>query len=181
MRPVHAILSRNIRRFVMRHKLRFVLPFAVVLGLPIACDDDPAEPDEETFEATLTGAAERPDPVTTNAIGAATLTVRNGSVDFEITASNLIGVRLAHIHGPASQDVAAGILVTLLTPVAAPGFNVANGTVSEGSFPSAAFTLATGVSLDSVLVLMRNGQAYVNVHTVANGGGEIRGQISSSN
>lgn len=164
----------------MHMRLRSVFAFVVALSLPVACDDDPAEPDEETFEATLTGAAERPNPVTTTATGEATFTVRNGSVDFEITASNLTGVRLAHIHGPASADVAAGILVTLLTPVAAPGFNVANGTVSEGTFPSAAFTLATGVSLDSVLVLMRNGQAYVNVHTVANGGGEIRGQIQSN-
>jgi hypothetical protein len=149
----------------------------VALSLPVACDDDPAEPEAETFQATLTGAAERPNPVTTTATGAATFTVRDGAVDFEITGSNLVGVRLAHIHGPATTDVAAGVLVTLLTPFAAPGFNVPNGTVSEGTFPSTAFTFATGVSMDSVLVLMRNGQAYVNVHTVANGGGEIRGQI----
>jgi len=33
------------------------------------------------------------------------------------------------------------------------------------------------VKYDSLLVLLRNGQAYVNVHTTANPGGEIRGQL----
>ena len=36
---------------------------------------------------------------------------------------------------------------------------------------------ALRVALDSLLVLMRNGHAYVNVHTVAHPGGEIRGQV----
>ena len=31
---------------------------------------------------------------------------------------------------------------------------------------------------DSLLVLLRNGQAYANVHTTAFGGGEIRGQFA---
>jgi len=31
--------------------------------------------------------------------------------------------------------------------------------------------------MDSLAVLLRNGNAYVNVHTAANPNGEIRGQI----
>jgi hypothetical protein len=165
----------------MTGRIRLALAFIAALGVSAACEDDETGPEAETFTATLTGGAERPNPVTTTATGAATFTVREGDVDFEITGSSLVGVRLAHIHGPATTEVAAGILVTLLTPVAAPGFNVANGTVSEGTFPSTAFTLATGITMDSVLVLMRNGNAYVNVHTVLNGGGEIRGQIQRTN
>jgi hypothetical protein len=141
-----------------------------------ACEEDEG-PEAETFEATLSGAAERPNPVTTTATGAATFTVGSGTVDFTVTGANLTGVRLGHIHGPATVDQAAGVIVTLLVPVAAPGFNVANGPVTAGTFPSTSFTLATGVTMDSVLTLMRNGLAYVNIHTVANGGGEIRGQI----
>jgi hypothetical protein len=34
------------------------------------------------------------------------------------------------------------------------------------------------VSGDSLKTLLDAGQLYVNVHTVANGGGEIRGQIA---
>ena len=33
------------------------------------------------------------------------------------------------------------------------------------------------VSMDSVMKLVKAGLAYVNVHTPANGGGEIRGQL----
>jgi hypothetical protein len=166
---------------LMSTRIRFVLPVLLVLGVAIACEDDETGPEAERFTADLTGAAERPDPVTTDATGTANFTVSGDDVEFEITGEDLVGVRLAHIHGPATTEVAAGILVTLLTPVAAPGFNVANGTVSEGTFPSVAYALATGITLDSVLVLMRNGMAYVNVHTVANGGGEIRGQIRRDN
>ncbi|MBI4419614.1 MAG: CHRD domain-containing protein, partial [Gemmatimonadetes bacterium] len=35
----------------------------------------------------------------------------------------------------------------------------------------------TGLSLDSLLVRMRNGSVYVNVHTTNFTGGEIRGQV----
>jgi hypothetical protein len=31
--------------------------------------------------------------------------------------------------------------------------------------------------MDSLLVLLRNGNAYINIHTAANPDGEIRGQI----
>jgi len=37
--------------------------------------------------------------------------------------------------------------------------------------------LTGAVGYDSLLVLMRNGMAYVNVHTAANPAGEIRGQL----
>ena len=35
------------------------------------------------------------------------------------------------------------------------------------------------ISFDSLVVLMGNGMAYVNVHTNANPGGDIRGQIAT--
>jgi hypothetical protein len=51
----------------------------------------------------------------------------------------------------------------------------------SGILASAEITRASafqGVfTMDSVLTRMRNGTAYVNVHTTANPGGEIRGQI----
>ena len=36
---------------------------------------------------------------------------------------------------------------------------------------------ASSITGDSLLVLLGNGNAYTNVHTAANPGGEIRGQI----
>ena len=35
------------------------------------------------------------------------------------------------------------------------------------------------ISFDSLVVLMGNGMAYVNVHTNTNPGGDIRGQIAT--
>jgi hypothetical protein len=153
----------------------------VVLALAVfvaACEDDETGPDAETFSATLTGAAERPNPVTTNATGAASFTVDGQTVDFTITAQNIQNATAAHIHGPADANAATGVLVTLFA--GNPPVNVANGTLVTGTFPSAQFTIRDGVSVDSVLNLMRDGLAYVNVHTSANQGGEIRGQIQDN-
>jgi hypothetical protein len=161
---------------------------ALITGLVLvvamsACDDDDDEgPGPETFTAVMTGAAERPNPVTTTATGSAEFEVNNdNTVDFTLRVSNMVGVRMAHIHGPATTEQPAGVLVTLLVPIAAPGQNFpgTNSVLSSGTFPSAQFTL-NNVSVDSVLTLMRNGLAYVNVHTVANGGGEIRGQVQEN-
>jgi hypothetical protein len=162
----------------MKHRALLFVAVAAFLAVA-ACNDDEG-PEAETYTATLNGANERPNPVTTNATGAATFTLGNDSMTFTITGVGLTGVTAAHIHGPASAAQAAGVLVTLFGQ-AAPGINVANGTVSSGKFPSASFTIKAGVTIDSVLVLLRSGQAYVNVHTVANPGGEIRGQLARQN
>ena len=50
-----------------------------------------------------------------------------------------------------------------------------NGRLESGSFTASA--LPSTMSMDSLRVLMRAGLTYVNVHTVANPPGEIRGQI----
>jgi hypothetical protein len=158
--------------------MRWSRSIVLVAGLVAAlgCEEDEG-PQQETFQATLTGGAERPNPVTTAATGTATFAVNATSVDFTINVEDITAATAAHIHGPAGADAPAGVLVTLFAP--ATPLNVADGVLSSGTFPSTTFTIRTGVSLDSVLVLMRNGNAYVNVHTTANGGGEIRGQITN--
>ena len=151
------------------HRLH-ALGGAVACALSIACEDS-TEP-RETFSANLTTAAEVP-PVTNapNASGTATFTLRGGVMEYAIDVSGLTGPSVgAHIHGPAAVGVPAGIIV---------GFSGLT-TVTAGRLASGTFTTATaaGVSFDSVLVLMRNGNAYLNVHTALNPGGEIRGQIT---
>lgn len=141
---------------------RIVTSFAlVVLAGAAACSKDEG-PQQEVFKATLTGAAEVP-PKTTTATGNATVTVnadRTLTVDLNVSG---LTPTAQHIHGPAPADSSAGVIV----PIPA----IAVGQVIAAS----AFT--GKVSYDSLLVLLRNGRAYVNVHTAANPGGEIRGQL----
>jgi hypothetical protein len=53
-----------------------------------------------------------------------------------------------------------------------------NGALATGSFTA---TDGNQITMDSLLLLMRNGNAYVNVHTTENPNGEIRGKVSPQN
>ena len=77
-----------------------------------------------------------------------------------------------HIHSPGGVNAAVGVSVDLLTTPL-----TATSGVLTGSFTSANIRTA-GVSLDSLLTLLRNGNAYVNLHSTTFPGGEIRGQVS---
>jgi hypothetical protein len=155
-----------------RHALTALLALTTVTA--VACDDDDEDPggppDTETFEADLTGDAERPDPVVTTATGDAEFTASTSggvtTVVYTVTVSgDLSGpVTAAHIHGPAGANDVADPIVTL---------TVSNTTGTNGILVSGSFTATA-----TVLQHMQAGNTYVNLHTTANPGGEIRGQIS---
>lgn len=148
---------------------------AMLLGIA-ACDDDPFESDEE-FLANLTVAAEVPPvQVVTGASGSARFEFDEDEMTYAIDVENITGVTAAHIHGPASTTQPAGVLVTLFAGPPG-GTGAVNGRLETGSFTET--DQPSVVSMDSLLVLMRNGQSYINVHTVANPPGEIRGQIQT--
>ena len=129
----------------------------------------------EVFAArALSGTKERPNPVTTTATGSATFEVQSGgSVRYNVAVSGITGVIMAHIHTGVA-DSAGPIAVTLFTSTTPTG--PLTGTLATGSFTSTNVQLS-GVSLDSLLSLMRRGRTYVNVHTQVNQSGEIRAQI----
>lgn len=168
----------------VKMKVRYAVTalLALTTAFTVACDDDDDDGTgpvvtPEDFSATLTGAAERPDPVVTTATGSATITFTPASSTtgatgaYSVTVQGLSGpATAAHIHGPGGVDVAAGIIVT---------FNVTTTSATSGIIAAGTFT-STGhatIDMDSLGVLLRNGNAYVNVHTAANPNGEIRGQI----
>ena len=158
-----------------------VLALVAAVGIG-ACEDD--EEDSDTFAATLTGAAERPNPVNTTATGTFILE-DDGSptLDFVLTVNNLTGpVTGAHIHaipvsGAAPADTTGGIAVNL-NPIA----GVTTGILAQGTITAANIQPLPGatvaISLDSLRDLMAAGRTYVNVHTQANPAGHIRGTLT---
>lgn len=118
------------------------------------------------LSASLSGAAERPSPVTTSGTGFALFSLEENVLNFNITYSGLSGpATLAHIHGPADTTVATGVLIDL-APYNGAGFG-SSGTLSG--------TIKLSPSQRAAIL---SGKTYVNIHTGANGSGEIRGQIA---
>ena len=113
----------------------------------------------DKMKATLDGKSEVP-PNTSAATGTADIDYDPASkkLSWKLTYSGLSGpATAAHFHGPAAAGANAGVKVPIP--------NTASG--SEGSA-----TLNDEQAADLVA-----GKYYVNVHTAANPGGEIRGQV----
>jgi hypothetical protein len=159
------------------HRIFLAASLLAALGLSQGCsdDDDLTAPVLETeFTATLIGASERPNPVTTTATGTATVTIVNeNSLTFTVTVANLTNITAGHIH--VGSAAVAGAVIVGLAPATLP-----TGTFT-GILNSGTITVATlagaPVTMASLIALIRNGDAYINVHTTANPGGEIRGQL----
>jgi hypothetical protein len=134
-----------------------------------------------TFSATLSGKDEVP----------ATKSIANGTAKFLVNENdsqisywvNLTGLKKiiqAHIHnGTSGQN--GDVLVNLSNSKSAknpdnPEIQL-TGTVTKGDLQGP----LKGRELSDLLIVMRNGQAYVNAHTEIYPKGAIRGQVMSGN
>ena len=156
----------------MRVRILATAVLVVAIGGFLACSDSTA-PDSTTYIATLNGANERPNPVTTTATGTATYLLRGNELTYTVTVNGLSSnVTGSHIHVGAST--VAGPIVVGYTAYA-----VQNGVVTSGTLDltKAVASGANTISGDSLRVLLNNGNAYTNVHSANFPGGEIRGQI----
>jgi hypothetical protein len=114
----------------------------------------------DKMKATLDGASEVP-AVTTAGKGAADIDYDAASkkLSWKVTYTGLSGpATAAHFHGPAGATDKAGVAVAIPNAGTSP---------VEGS---ATLTDAQAADLTA-------GKYYVNIHTAANPGGEIRGQV----
>ena len=121
-----------------------------------------------SFEANLTGDAERPDTVQTDGMGTATfsLTADESQLSYDIVASDLSGdVIGAHFHFSADGAAGSGgILFAITDTVVNDGDG---GATAEGVW---------NLTADDV-VNLRLDYIYINLHTDANPAGEIRGNL----
>ena len=148
------------------------IALAVLLPIIPACSDDPASP-ATSFTAALSGANEVP-PVTTTATGSATLSVSGAAITYTVNVTDLQNdAVVAHIH--VAQTGANGPVRLNLCGTGAP--EPACSTTPTGVLATGTNGTTLDITFDELLTAMRTGGAYVNVHTSANQGGEIRGQI----
>lgn len=128
-----------------------------------------ADPPTAAFGGPLTGAQEVL-PVVTAATGEATVVLApdDSVIWYVVTYSGLSGPAVAaHIHAGA-VGVNGGVILPL-TVAASP----MTGTLTAANFtPSGAIT-----TYAEAVAAIKAGATYVNVHTAANPGGEIRAQV----
>lgn len=115
----------------------------------------------EKLKATLDGKSEVP-ATTSSGTGMADINydAATKKLSWKLTYSGLSGpATAAHFHGPAEAGKNAGVMVPIPGAASSP---------AEGSA-----TLTDAQASDLLA-----GKLYVNIHTAANPGGEIRGQVT---
>ena len=165
--------------------LNFIVIYAIFL---LAAPTTFAENGVVNFRAVLSGDDQVPVPVDTKARGLAKFQLnRDGTeLKFKVIVANIENVIGAHIHlAPAGAN---GPIVLSMVPdtvsfladgpfIADPELTL-NGILIEGTATAADLVgPLEGEDLEDLILLIENGDTYVNVHTVRNRPGEIRGQI----
>jgi len=135
------------------------LAAAVLLATTLAWAG--AEAAVGNFRAALNAASEVP-PTNSKGTGSATVTLDTTAkkLTWTITYSGLTGpVAAAHFHCPAGPNANAPVAIPIPGPYTSPVKGSATVT-------------------DPQMNQLQAGQCYINLHTAANKGGEIRGQVA---
>jgi len=114
-----------------------------------------------SYKVALKSASEVP-PNTSGGSGTADVTydTQTKQLKWKVSYSGLSGpATAAHFHGPAEPGKNAGVMIPIQNIATSP---------AEGSA-----TLTDAQAAD-----LMGGRLYVNVHTAANPGGELRGQVT---
>ena len=157
--------------------MRITVSLGVVVMLAITLTLSAAGTAQATgvFQARLTG-AQQVSPVNTGAVGNAAVVVSpTRGVFYTLIVNNAVAVVAAHIHcAPFGVNGPVGVTLFLGAPVSQ------NGVLAAGPIlaPDTPDDNPCGwEDLDDLIDAMESGDTYVNVHTLANLGGEIRGQL----
>ncbi|HUG08292.1 MAG TPA: CHRD domain-containing protein [Acidimicrobiia bacterium] len=132
------------------------------------------------YRTHLTGAEEVP-AVETRAQGQAIFKLSSDGTElhYKLIVANIVDVTQAHIHlGAAGVN---GPVVAFLYPDGPPPLLIEGrfqGVLAEGVITADNLLgPLAGEQLSALIDAIEAGETYVNVHTVQNPGGEIRGQI----
>lgn len=175
----------------MRHSIPLA---AVACTLALACGEPATAPqsidlpvlmsrgESHHFVAAQSGGEEVP-ANTTKSRGHANFWLSDDGTElrYRLMVANIEGVTQAHIHlAPAGSN---GPVVVFLY-----GFNAAgittNGILAEGTITQANLiprpAIGFGGTMAELVAAMRSGGAYVNTHTLAIPGGQVRGQVKEN-
>jgi CHRD domain len=145
----------------MQHIMRLCAGLAIAGSLALAgCAQGPQG---KTINVPLAAAQEVP-PNDSKGSGAAALTLDPAAkkITWKVTWQNLTGdAAAAHLHGPAAPGANAGVVVPL-----------------GGAGPLKSPLEGSATLNDQQWADLMAGKDYINVHTAANKGGEIRGQVT---
>ncbi len=151
--------------------MRRLVPVALLAALADCGSDGSTSSSNAVYIAELSGAREIP-AVATSASGTATFTRRGTSVTYVVSAAGFTTpLTVGHVHIGG-----AGVIGSVIVP-----FTIVSqsGTVASGSIDLGAPITQGNITIsgDSLRSLFDGGNAYVNLHSAAYPGGEIRGQI----
>jgi CHRD domain len=141
--------------------MRRLVPLGIAMAI-VAIGFAASAQQAVTYKAHLTAKDEVPPNASTGAgDGTFVLNPATKELTWTVTFSGLSGpATAAHIHGPAAPGANAGVVVPFDPPKAPAG-------EIKGS----------KVLTDEQIADLRGGKYYANIHTDANKGGEIRGQL----
>jgi len=131
---------------------------AIAAGLALTAA---AQAQSISLTASLTGANERPTANNSTATGIGSVTIAGDLLTYSVSYSG-VNPTAAHFHGPAGVDQSAGVLIPL--------------TLSSSSGNTGIFS-GTATLTDTQKTTILGGNSYLNIHSAAFPGGEIRGQV----
>jgi hypothetical protein len=155
--------------------MRRALSLAIA-GLFVLLVSAQAQAQTVNFTATLSGGNEVPG-VVTGSVGTATVSVNLATqvVTYRIDVYNMpVGTTASHFHVGAA-GVGGPVVVNFTVAAGISNDFVITGTASATDLTARA---AQGInSWDDFVQALLLGNIYINVHSTANPGGEIRGQV----
>lgn len=149
----------------------------------------PSAAQAEKLKVKLTGFEETPQSLSTPGFGEFEARIsRNGdSISWQLTYGGTpTAVTQAHIHF-GQRSIGGGISIFLCSNLGngpagtqpCPAMGTIGGTIDAGDVIGPATQGINPGELNEVIAAIRAGFAYVNIHTVQFGGGEVRGQFDA--